>query len=85
MNLIILLLALAVAIRSSSWKRFADVNTMDLPCLIIFALDVTLWSGIHEFKNLFVEEYRSRPLNYLPLNSDFSNQVKIRIIVLKKI
>ena len=59
--------------------------------IFIFTHRIDLWQKqnfdklIHEFKNLFVEEHRSRPLNYLPLNSDFSNQVKIRIIVLKKI
>ena len=59
--------------------------------IFIFTHRIDLWQKqnfdklINEFKNLFVVEHRSRPLNYLPLNSDFSNQVKIRIIVLKKI
>ena len=57
----------------------------------IFSHRIDLWKKqnfdklIDEFKKFFLIEYRSRPLNYLPQNSDFSNQVKIRIIVLKKI
>lgn len=59
--------------------------------IFIFTHRIDLWQKqnfdelINEFKNFFVVEHRSRPLNYLPLNSDFSDQVKIRIIVLKKI
>ena len=57
----------------------------------IFSHRIDLWKKqnfdklIDEFKKFFLIEYRSRPLNYLPQNTDFSNQVKIRIIVLKKI
>ena len=57
----------------------------------IFTHRIDLWQKhnfdnlIYEFNKFFVVEHRSRPLNYLPQNSDFSNQVKIRIIILKKI
>ena len=59
--------------------------------IFIFTHRIDLWQKqnfeklILEFNRFFVVEYRSRPLNYLPKNSDFSNQVKIRIIVLRKI
>ena len=59
--------------------------------IFIFTHRIDLWQKqnfdklILEFNRFFDVEYRSRPLNYLPENSDFSNQVKIRIIVLRKI
>ena len=59
--------------------------------IFIFTHRIDLWQKqnfdklILEFNRFFVIEYRSRPLNYLPQNRDFSNQVKIRIIVLRKI
>ena len=59
--------------------------------IFIFTHRIDLWQKqnfdklIEEFNKFFTVEYRSRPLNYLPKNIDFSNQVKIRIIVLKKI
>ena len=59
--------------------------------IFIFTHRIDLWQKqnfdklIEEFNKYFSVEYRSRPLNYLPKNRDFSDQVKIRIIVLKKI
>ncbi len=59
--------------------------------IFIFTHRIDLWEKqnfdklIYEFNKFFSVEYRSRPLNYLPKNSDFSDKVKIRIIVLKKI
>ena len=59
--------------------------------IFIFTHRIDLWQKqnfdklIEEFNKYFSLEYRSGPLNYLPKNRDFSDQVKIRIIVLKKI
>jgi len=59
--------------------------------IFIFTHRIDLWEKqnfdklIEEFKKYLKIEYRSRPLNYLPENIDFSNKVKIRIIALKKI
>ena len=59
--------------------------------IFIFTHRIDLWQKqnfdklIEEFNKFFTIEYRSRPLNYLPKNRDFSDKVKIRIIVLKKI
>jgi len=59
--------------------------------IFIFTHRIDLWEKqnfdklIQEFKKYLKIEYRFRPLGYLPENIDFSNKVKIRIIVLKKI
>jgi len=59
--------------------------------MFIFTHRIDLWEKqnfdklIQEFKKYLKIEYRSRPLGYLSENIDFSNKVKIRIIVLKKI
>jgi SAM-dependent methyltransferase len=59
--------------------------------IFIFTHRIDLWQKqnfdklLEEFNKYFSIEYRSRPLNYLPKNRDFSDQIKIRIIVLKKI
>tara|TARA_B100000965_G_scaffold405123_1_gene437982 strand:+ start:450 stop:1070 length:621 start_codon:yes stop_codon:yes gene_type:complete len=59
--------------------------------IFIFTHRVDLWikqdfdSLIHSYNKLFKFNYKSRPLNYLPENIDFSNKVKIRIVGLKKI
>ena len=59
--------------------------------IFIFTHRIDLWQKqnfdklIEEFNKYFSVQYRSRPLNYLPKNRDFSDKVKIRIIVLKKI
>ncbi len=59
--------------------------------MFIFTHRIDLWEKqnfdklIQVFKKYLKIEYLSRPLGYLPENIDFSNKVKIRIIVLKKI
>jgi len=59
--------------------------------VFIFTHRIDLWEKqnfdklIQEFTTYLKIEYRSRPLNYLPENIDFSNKVKIRIMVLKKV
>ena len=40
---------------------------------------------IKHFSESFQLIYKSRPLNYLPQNSSFSNKIKIRIVILQKI
>ena len=57
----------------------------------IFTHRIDLWKKqnfdnlIEKFNKFLFVEYRSKPLNYLPENRNFSNKVKIRIMVLKKI
>ena len=58
--------------------------------IFIFTHRIDLWhkqdfdSLILNSKKEFKLRLKSRPLNYLPKNSDFSDQVKIRIVVLTK-
>lgn len=58
--------------------------------IFIFTHRIDLWnkqdfdSLILNSKKEFKLRLKSRPLNYLPKNSDFSDQVKIRIVVLSK-
>ena len=40
---------------------------------------------VSKFNKSFHLVYKSRPLNYLPQNSFFSDKIKIRLVVLKKI
>ena len=71
---------------------FSLVNTyLKKNGIFIFSHRIDLWEKqnfdalLEKFKKDFTIEYRSRPLKYLPENADFSNKIKIRIIVLKKI
>ena len=57
--------------------------------LFIFTQRIDLWDKLKfediinnqgNFKNI----YKSRPINYLPKNKDFGQDIKIRIIVIKK-
>ena len=55
----------------------------------IFTHRVDLWEKfdfdkIIQDNSLFRLLYKSRPLNYLPKNKDFSSRVKIRIVLLAK-
>ena len=71
---------------------FSLVNTyLKKNGIFIFSHRIDLWEKqnfdvlLENFKNNFTIKYCSRPLKYLPENTDFSNKIKIRIIVLKKI
>ena len=70
---------------------FSLVNTyLKKNGIFIFSHRVDLWEKqnfdalLEKFKKYFTIIYFSRPLKYLPENADFSNKIKIRIIVLKK-
>lgn len=56
----------------------------------IFSHRLDLWKK-HKFINVlesFEEDFKiiniSRPCNYLPLNKDFTNQIKVRLVLLQK-
>ena len=57
----------------------------------IFSHRIDLWEKqkfdkiLNKHKINFRINYVSRPINYLPLNSDFSNKIKIRLVLLQKI
>ena len=59
--------------------------------IFIFTHRIDLWERqdfdglILNFKEKYNLRLKSRPLNYLPKNSDFSDHIKIRIAVLTKI
>ena len=59
--------------------------------VFIFSHRIDLWkkqnfdSIISNFNQSFKLQYKSRPMSYLPKNSFFSNQIKIRIVILEKI
>ena len=59
--------------------------------IFIFSHRIDLWQKqkfdtlLNNFNESFKLIYKSRPLSYLPKNSSFSNQIKIRIVILKKI
>ena len=59
--------------------------------VFIFTHRIDLWESqnfdsiIKSYNKSFKLIYKSRPLNYLPKNSSFSNKIKIRIIILQKI
>lgn len=58
--------------------------------LFIFTQRTDLWDRFN-FDNFIDSQkklkkiYKSRPLNYLPLNKDFTSKIKIRIVLLEKI
>ena len=59
--------------------------------IFIFTHRIDLWEKhnfdliVNNFSKSFELVHKSRPLNYLPQNSSFSNKIKIRLVVLKKI
>ena len=58
--------------------------------LFIFTQRTDLWDRFNfdnfiDSQKKFKKIYKSRPLNYLPLNKDFSSEIKIRIVLLKKL
>ena len=59
--------------------------------IFIFSHRIDLWkkqnfdSIISNLNQSFKLIYKSRPMSYLPKNSSFSNQIKIRIVILEKI
>ena len=59
--------------------------------IFIFTHIIDLWEKqnfdllVNNFSKSFDLVHKSRPLNYLPQNSSFSNKIKIRLVVLKKI
>ena len=58
--------------------------------IFIFTHRIDLWekqsfdSIITKYNKPFTLMLKSRPINYLPNNSSFSNKIKIRIVILKK-
>jgi predicted TPR repeat methyltransferase len=59
--------------------------------IFIFTHRIDFWEKqnfdliVNNFNKSFHLVYKSRPLNYLPQNSSFSDKIKIRLVVLKKI
>ena len=59
--------------------------------IFIFTHRIDLWNKqnfdliINNFNKSYQLVYKSRPLSYLPKNSSFSDKIKIRIVILKKI
>ena len=59
--------------------------------IFIFSHRIDLWKKqkfdtiLNNSNQSFKLIYKSRPLNYLPKNSSFSNKIKIRIVILEKI
>ena len=59
--------------------------------IFIFTHRIDLWEKqnfdliVNNFNKSFHLAHKSRPMNYLPQNSSFSNKIKIRLVVLKKI
>jgi len=59
--------------------------------VFIFTHRIDLWESqnfdllIKGYNKSFKLLYKSKPLNYLPKNSAFSNKIKIKIIILEKI
>ena len=59
--------------------------------IFIFTHRIDLWNKqnfdliINNFNKSYLLVYKSRPLSYLPKNSSFSDKIKIRIVILKKI
>ena len=57
----------------------------------IFSHRIDLWEKqnfnkiLENYKDNFRTKFISRPQNYLPLNRDFKNKIKIRLVLLQKI
>ena len=72
-------------------KLFANINkNINEKGYVVFTHRTDLWQQ-HDFLNILKKYQKtlqitkiSRPLNYLPLNNDFKNKIKIKIVLLQK-
>ena len=72
-------------------KLFANINkNTKKKGFVLFTHRVDLWKQ-QDFINILKKNQKtlkinkiSRPLNYLPLNKDFKNKIKIKIVLLQK-
>ena len=72
-------------------KLFANINkNIKKKGFVLFTHRVDLWKQ-QDFINILKKNQKtlkinkiSRPLNYLPLNKDFKNKIKIKIVLLQK-
>jgi len=72
-------------------KFFININkNIKENGFFIFTHRVDLWNKqnfsniLKKFDNSFKIIKISRPINYLPLNKDFKNKIKIRMVLLQK-
>jgi len=72
-------------------KLFANINYyLSKNGYFVFSHRIDLWEkqNFSEILNAHKSEFKitfiSRPNNYLPANKDFSNKIKIRLVLLKK-
>ena len=72
-------------------KLFANINkNIKKKGFILFTHRVDLWKQqdffniLKTYQKTFKITKISRPLNYLPLNKDFKNKIKIKIVLLQK-
>ena len=73
-------------------KLFSNINFyLSKNGYFIFSHRTDLWkkqkfdSILEKNKSYFKVKFISRPQNYLPLNKDFTNKIKIRLVLLEKI
>ena len=72
-------------------KFFANINkNIKEKGLVLFTHRIDLWEK-QDFLSILKKHQKSlkinkisRPLNYLPLNNDFKNKIKIKIVLLQK-
>ena len=72
-------------------KLFANINkNIKEKGFVIFSHRTDLWKQ-QDFLRILKKHQKtlkiikiSRPLNYLPLNNDFKNKIKIKIVLLQK-
>ena len=72
-------------------KLFANINkNIKKKGFVLFTHRVDLWKQqdffniLKTYQKTFKITKISRPLNYLPLNKDFKNKIKIKIVLLQK-
>ena len=72
-------------------KFFANINkNINKKGFVLFTHRIDLWEK-QDFLSILKKHQKSlkinkisRPLNYLPLNNDFKNKIKIKIVLLQK-
>ena len=72
-------------------KLFANINkNINEKGFVVFTHRTDLWqqqnflSILKKYQKTLQITKISRPLNYLPLNNDFKNKIKIKIVLLQK-
>ena len=86
----IVFLFLVIIFFGSTYKYYSSNKNIKNNGFVLFTHRIDLWHQ-QDFLSILKKHQKSlkiskisRPVNYLPLNNDFKNKIKIKIVLLQK-